>query len=177
MPNSLLEQTETQFRAGSADPDNDNDDNDDNNDVESKEGLTPFIRPLVVKDILNQHIFDDAHALDIHLLVKISSYTLNDLKKLDYISEVAPLLSKMEEDLSERGVFEEDEESGGFKLTLAYPIQVGAVKVSYISLSRPTLDTFASPGSRNKGEVRRHVKIIRNLTGPYKSGGARYVGS
>ena len=132
--------------------------------IEEKE-FTSFTRPLIVKDILNQHTFDDAHALDIHLLMKISSHTLDDLKKMDYISEVAPLLAQMEDNLSERGVLEEDEESGGFSLILAHPIQVGPTKVSAVNLSRPTLNTFSSPGSRNKGEVRRHVKIIRNLTG------------
>ena len=159
MPNKLLEQAETQFRAGSTNTD------DDNNEVEDEKDVGPFLRPLIIKDILNQHTFDDAHALDVHLLIKISSYTLDDLKKMDYISAVAPLLAQMEDDLSERGVLEEDEESGGFSLTLAYPIQAGSTKVSVISLSRPTLNTFSSPGSRNKGEVRRHVKIIRNLTG------------
>ena len=158
MSGDLLEQTETQFRAGSINSDNDN------NEVDEKDA-TPFLRQLIVKDILNQHTFDDAHALDIHLLIKISSYTLNDLQKMDYISEITPLLSQMEDNLSERGVLVEDEESGGFSLVLAHPIQVGPTKMSAISLSRPTLNTFSSPGSRNKGEVRRHVKIIRNLTG------------
>ena len=129
-------------------------------DTESSE-----MREVRVLDILNQHTFDDGHALDVYLLTKVTSYTVKDFECMDYIDDIAPLLSQMEDQLTVRGKLEEDEDTRDFTLKLLHPITVGPISLKQITVKRPTLTNLSVPGSRNKGEVRRNVQVIRNLTG------------
>ena len=123
------------------------------------------LRTVLVKDIFNQHQFDDPHALDVHLLTKVSPYSAADLNDMDYIKDIAPMLSEMEEQLSVRGDLQEDEDTGEFVLELSLPIQVGTTKITTIRLVRPTMKNLRAPNSRQRGEVRRNVQVIQQLSG------------
>ena len=84
---------------------------------------------------------------------------------MDYIEEVAPLLAEMEDQLESRGRLVENDNTDGFTLELLHPIDIGATPITAVPLARPTLRNLSAPGSRSKGDVRRNVQIIRNLSG------------